>query len=92
MKTKVLFAFAAGFLSICAYSQKKEMAVYAEKKGNDYYLIRLEQDQPIPNVYVYSNGVTKPYKKIYRSERRCNGLSGYDGFQQFHERRNGFCP
>ncbi len=25
-------------------------------------LIRLEEDKPVPNVYVYSNGVTKPYK------------------------------
>ncbi|WP_228448055.1 MULTISPECIES: hypothetical protein [unclassified Chryseobacterium] len=24
--------------------------------------MRLEQDKPVPNVYVYSNGVTKPYK------------------------------
>ncbi|HCA06017.1 hypothetical protein [Chryseobacterium sp.] len=65
MKTKLLFAVAASFLSVLAFSQKKknkEMAVYAEKKGNDYYLIRLEEDKPIPNVYVYSNGVTKPYK------------------------------
>lgn len=65
MKTKLLFAFTASFLSLTAFSQKKkqqEMAVYAEKKGNDYYLIRLEQDKAIPNVYVYSNGVTKPYK------------------------------
>ncbi|MGC5746565.1 hypothetical protein [Chryseobacterium sp. NFX27] len=63
MKTKVLFAFAASFLSICAFSQKKkEMAVYAEKKGNDYYLVRLEEGKQVPNVYVYSNGVTKPYK------------------------------
>lgn len=65
MKTKLLLAFAAGFLSLSAFSQKKqqEMAVYAEKKGNDYYLIRLEKDKEIPNVYVYSNGTTKPYKK-----------------------------
>ncbi|KFF19649.1 MULTISPECIES: hypothetical protein [unclassified Chryseobacterium] len=65
MKTKLLFAVAASFLSVLAFSQKKknkEMAVYAEKKGNDYYLIRLEEDKPVPNVYVYSNGVTKPYK------------------------------
>ena len=65
MKTKLLFAVAASFLSILSFSQKKknkEMAVYAEKKGNDYYLIRLEEDKPVPNVYVYSNGVTKPYK------------------------------
>ncbi|MGU3374937.1 hypothetical protein [Chryseobacterium sp. M5A1_1a] len=73
MKTKLLFAVAASCLSITAFSQKKkqaekqpektqEMAVYAEKKGNDYYLIRLEKDKNIPNVYVYSNGVTKPYK------------------------------
>ncbi|WP_333597694.1 hypothetical protein [Chryseobacterium flavum] len=68
MKTKLLFAISAIFLSLTAFSQKKnqqekqEMAVYAEKKGNDYYLIRLEKDKDIPNVYVYSNGVTKPYK------------------------------
>lgn len=73
MKTKLLIAFAASFLSLTAFSQKKkqqekqpekkqEMAVYAEKKGNDYYLVRLEKDKEIPNVYVYSNGVTKPYK------------------------------
>ncbi len=73
MKTKLLFAFAAGFLSLTAFSQKKkqpenqqekkqEMAVYAEKKGNDYYLVRLEKDKPVPNVYVYSNGMIKPYK------------------------------
>ncbi|MGE8552497.1 MAG: hypothetical protein ACN6OB_01020 [Chryseobacterium jejuense] len=69
MKTKLLFAVAASFLSLTAFSQKKkqaekqqEMAVYAEKKGNDYYLVRLEKDKPVPNVYVYSNGVTKPYK------------------------------
>lgn len=68
MKTKLLFAISAIFLSLSAFSQKKnqqekqEMAVYAEKKGNDYYLIRLEKDKDIPNVYVYSNGVTKPYK------------------------------
>ncbi|MDR2235740.1 MAG: hypothetical protein LBE92_06425 [Chryseobacterium sp.] len=66
MRTKLLFAFTACFLSLTAFSQKKkqqEMAVYAEKKGNDYYLIRLEKDKEIPNVYVYSNGVTKPFKK-----------------------------
>lgn len=73
MKTKLLIAFAASFLSLTAFSQKKkqqekqpekrqEMAVYAEKKGNDYYLVRLEKDKEIPNVYVYSNGVTKTYK------------------------------
>ncbi|MBB6369762.1 hypothetical protein [Chryseobacterium shigense] len=64
MKTKILLAFTASFLSIFAFSQKKkkEMAVYAEKKGNDYYLVRLEEDKQIPNVYIYSNGVTKPYK------------------------------
>ncbi|WP_223608132.1 hypothetical protein [Chryseobacterium sp. OSA05B] len=65
MKTKLLFAVAASFLSVLSFSQKKknkEMAVYAEKKGNDYYLIRLQEDKPVPNVYVYSNGVTKPYK------------------------------
>ena len=72
MKTKLLFAVAASCLSLTAFSQKKkqadkpakqqEMAVYAEKKGNDYYLVRLEQDKPVPNVYVYSNGVTRPYK------------------------------
>ncbi|EFK35070.1 Uncharacterised protein [Chryseobacterium gleum] len=73
MKTKLWFAVAASFLSLTAFSQKKkqqekqpekkqEMAVYAEKKGNDYYLIRLENNKEIPNVYVYSNGVTKPYK------------------------------
>ena len=73
MKTKLLVAFAASFLSLTVFSQKKkqqeklpekkqEMAVYAEKKGNDYYLVRLENNKEIPNVYVYSNGVTKPYK------------------------------
>ncbi|REC63856.1 hypothetical protein DRF65_03890 [Chryseobacterium pennae] len=73
MKTKLLLAVTASFLSLTAFSQKKkqaekqplkqqEMAVYAEKKGSDYYLIRLEKDKEIPNVYVYSNGVTRPYK------------------------------
>ncbi|GEN67853.1 MULTISPECIES: hypothetical protein [Chryseobacterium] len=65
MKTKLLFACMASLLSLSAFSQKKkqqEMAVYAEKKGNDYYLVRLEQGKDIPNVYVYSNGITKPYK------------------------------
>ncbi|AZA89137.1 Uncharacterised protein [Chryseobacterium nakagawai] len=72
MKTKLLFAITASFLSLTAFSQKKkqaeksvkqqEMAIYAEKKGNDYYLIRLEQDKAVPNVYVYSSGITKPYK------------------------------
>ncbi|ASE60902.1 hypothetical protein H3Z85_17520 [Chryseobacterium indologenes] len=73
MKTKLLFALAASFLSLTAFSQKKktqektqtkpeEMAVYAEKKGNDYYLVRLEKDKNVPNVYVYSNGETKRYK------------------------------
>ncbi|MET3036751.1 hypothetical protein ABXT08_11645 [Chryseobacterium sp. NRRL B-14859] len=65
MKTKLFFAVAFSFLSLSVYSQKKkqkEMAVYAEKKGNDYYLVRLEEGKEIPNVYVYSNGVTKPYK------------------------------
>lgn len=73
MKTKLLFAVAVSFLSITVFSQKKklaekpagkkqETAVYAEKKGSDYYLVRLEKDKDIPNVYVYSNGNTKPYK------------------------------
>lgn len=72
MKTKLWFAVAASCLSLTAFSQKKkqadqpakqqEMAIYAEKKGNEYYLVRLEQDKPVPNVYVYSNGVIKPYK------------------------------
>ena len=73
MKTKLLFAFAVSFLSIATFSQKKkqtekpagkkqETAVYAEKKGNDYYLVRLEKDKEIPNVYVYSAGSIKPYK------------------------------
>ncbi|OCA80461.1 hypothetical protein BBH99_15450 [Chryseobacterium contaminans] len=72
MKTKLLFAIAASCLSLSVFSQKKkqtdkpakqqEMAIYAEKKGNEYYLVRLEQDKPVPNVYVYSNGVIKPYK------------------------------
>ncbi|ROH99595.1 hypothetical protein [Chryseobacterium daecheongense] len=64
MKTKLLFAFIASFFSLVLFSQKEqEMAVYAEKKGNDYYLVRLVKDQPVPKVYVYSNGVTQPYKK-----------------------------
>lgn len=64
MKTKLLPAFVASLFSLALFSQKlgQEMAVYAEKKGNDYYLIRLAQDQPIPQVYLYSNGQTKPYK------------------------------
>ncbi|QBA23598.1 hypothetical protein EU348_21435 [Chryseobacterium indologenes] len=73
MKTKLWFAVATSFLSVAAFSQKKkqqekqpekkqEMAVYAEKRGSDYYLVRLEKDKNIPNVYVHSNGVTKPYK------------------------------
>ncbi|PTT33658.1 hypothetical protein DBR28_14400 [Chryseobacterium sp. HMWF028] len=72
MKTKLWFAVAASLLSMMAFSQKKkqqekqagkqEMAVYAEKRGSDCYLVRLEKDKEIPNVYVYSNGVTKLYK------------------------------
>ncbi|MFZ4928225.1 hypothetical protein [Chryseobacterium sp. Mn2064] len=73
MKTKLLFAFTVSFLSITTFSQKKkqteqstgkkqETAVYAEKKGNDYYLVRLEKDKEVPNVYVYSAGNIKPYK------------------------------
>ncbi len=73
MKTKLWFAVMASFLSMTAFSQKKkqpekisgkpqEMAVYAEKRGTDYYLVRLEKDKNIPNVYVHSNGITKPYK------------------------------
>lgn len=64
MKAKLLFAFIACFFSLSLFSQKdSEMAVYAEKKGNDYYLVRLVKDQPVPKVYIYSNGVTQPYKK-----------------------------
>lgn len=57
-------AFIAGLFSLNAFAQKlrQEMAVYAEKKGNDYYLIRLVQDEPVPKAYVYSNGQTKLYK------------------------------
>lgn len=62
MKTKLLFILIAGLFSLPLFSQQ-EMAVYAEKKDNDYYLIRLVKDQPVPKVYVYSNGLTKPYKK-----------------------------
>lgn len=64
MRTKLLLTFVAGLLSLTAFSQKlgQEKAIYAEKKGNDYYLFRLAQDQPVPKVYVYSNGETKPYK------------------------------
>lgn len=64
MKTKLLLAFVASLFSFTAFSQKlgQELAVYAEKKGNDYYLFRLTQDQTIPKVYVYSNGQTKLYK------------------------------
>lgn len=64
MKAKLLFAFVANLFSFSLFSQKlgQEMAVYAEKKGDDYYLIRLRQDQPVPKVYVYSNGQTKVYK------------------------------
>ncbi|MCJ7935840.1 MAG: hypothetical protein MUW56_19985 [Chryseobacterium sp.] len=46
MRIKLWFALAASFVSLSAYSQKKkqkEVAVYAEKKGNDYYLIRPEE-------------------------------------------------
>ncbi|MBK1896342.1 hypothetical protein [Chryseobacterium paridis] len=64
MKTKLLLVFIASLFSLGAFAQKlgQEMAVYAEKKGNDYYLVRLVQDQPIPKVYVYSDGQLKPYK------------------------------
>ncbi|MET3535103.1 hypothetical protein [Chryseobacterium limigenitum] len=64
MRTKLLLTFVAGLFSLTAFAQKlgQEMAVYAEKKGNDYYLFRLTQDQPTPKVYLYSNGETKPYK------------------------------
>ncbi|AZA54742.1 hypothetical protein [Chryseobacterium sp. G0201] len=64
MKTKLLLAFVAVLFSFTAFAQKlgQEMAVYAEKRGNDYYLLRLEQDKPVPKVYVYSNGQTKVYK------------------------------
>jgi hypothetical protein len=64
MKTKLLLAFIAGLFSLSAFSQKssQEMAVYAEKKGNDYYLIRLAEGVQVPKVYVYSNGQIKPYK------------------------------
>ncbi|MFC5872925.1 hypothetical protein SAMN05443633_10834 [Chryseobacterium arachidis] len=65
MKIKILLAFVASSFSLAAFAQKSEseMAVYAEKKGNEYYLIRLPKGKNIPNVYVYSNGETKPYKK-----------------------------
>jgi hypothetical protein len=65
MKIKVLLALMASAISLTAFAQKaeSEMAVYAEKKGNDYYLVRLPKGKDIPNVYVYSNGETKPYKK-----------------------------
>ncbi|MCS3529222.1 hypothetical protein [Chryseobacterium sp. JUb7] len=66
MKFKLLLSFIVSFLSLSAFSQKskeKEMAVYAEKRGSDYYLVRLPKGKDIPNVYVYSNGETKPYKK-----------------------------
>ncbi|ASK28989.1 hypothetical protein CEY12_02200 [Chryseobacterium sp. T16E-39] len=64
MKTKLLLVFIASLFSLGALAQKsgQEMAVYAEKKGNNYYLVRLVQDQPIPKVYVYSDGQIKPYK------------------------------
>ncbi|EJL73101.1 hypothetical protein [Chryseobacterium populi] len=63
MKTKLLLAFMVSLFSLTAFSQEaSEMAVYAEKKDNNYYLIRLVKDKPVPKVYVYSDGVTKPYK------------------------------
>lgn len=64
MRTKLLLTFVAGLFSLAAFAQKlgQEKAVYAEKKGNDYYLFRLAQDQPVPKVYLYSNGETQPYK------------------------------
>ncbi|MFC3157469.1 hypothetical protein ACFOEQ_02245 [Chryseobacterium arachidis] len=81
MKIKILLAFVASSFSLAAFAQKSEseMAVYAEKKGNEYYLIRLPKGKNIPNVYVYSNGETKPYKKICRAERCCHGFSEDDG-------------
>jgi len=67
MKTKLLLAFAGSLFSVFSFAQgKKEMAVYAEKRGEDYYLLRLPKGKDFPNVYVYSKGVTKPYK-TYRS-------------------------
>ena len=59
MKTKLWFAVMASFLSMTAFSQKKkqpekisgkpqEMAVYAEKRGADYYLVRTEKDKTFP--------------------------------------------
>ncbi|MEY8759956.1 hypothetical protein [Chryseobacterium tongliaoense] len=63
MKTKLLLAFVVSLFSLSAFSQEaSEMAVYAEKKDNNYYLIRLVKDKQVPKVYVYSDGVTKPYK------------------------------
>ncbi|MBT2619767.1 hypothetical protein [Chryseobacterium sp. ISL-6] len=64
MKTKLFLTFIAGLFSLNSFAQKstQEMAVYAEKKGNDYYLIRLAEGVEVPKVYVYSNGLIKPYK------------------------------
>ncbi|MGH1516742.1 hypothetical protein [Chryseobacterium sp. JK1] len=103
MKTKLLFAFAVSFLSIATFSQKKkqteqptgkkqETAVYAEKKGNDYYLVRLEKDKEIPNVYVYSEGNIKPYKNYTDLKNVLMDFPRNDEFQQFHKRRTDFYP
>ncbi|WP_267403183.1 MULTISPECIES: hypothetical protein [unclassified Chryseobacterium] len=63
MKTKLLLAFVGSLFSVFSLAQgKKEMAVYAEKRGEDYYLLRLPKGKDVPNVYVYSKGTTKPYK------------------------------
>ncbi|MDH6253561.1 hypothetical protein M2347_003288 [Chryseobacterium sp. H1D6B] len=64
MKTKLVVTFFVSFFSLSVFSQKlgKEMALYAEKKDNNYYLVRMVKDQPVPKVYIYSAGVTKPYK------------------------------
>ncbi|MBB4805336.1 hypothetical protein HNP38_000608 [Chryseobacterium defluvii] len=62
MKTFLLTLIISLFSLNLFSQQAKEMAVYAEKKDNDYYLVRLVKDQSLPKVYVHSNGITKLYK------------------------------
>jgi hypothetical protein len=64
MKTKLVVTFFVSLFSLSVFSQKlgKEMALYAEKKDSNYYLVRMAKDQTVPKVYIYSNGVTKSYK------------------------------
>lgn len=84
MRTKLLLTFVAGLFSLTAFAQKlgQEKAVYAEKKGNDYYLFRLAQDQPIPKVYLYSNGETKPYKSYKTLKDVAVDFPGINAYHQ----------